>query len=145
MHMGRTIRLLLGAFVALAVLGMGMGEARAQSFPPMEFPALTLSYRDSQGAGSATLTSLGEDAATGGTRIAVEITQDGAVYKGQGFVRQFSNVQFVTAFWVDSPGGDRFYLLSGEFVNGFAGWSGQGRLETLGVDGDDQWSMSMVR
>jgi hypothetical protein len=86
-------------FFVLLALGL-VAEAA-----PSQFPTLNLSYRDTQDTGTATIIPLSSDPASGGTRINVQITQHGATYQGQGFVRELSAVQHVSSFWVTDRGG----------------------------------------
>jgi hypothetical protein len=134
-------------FVLLLVVGavaVTVPRVRAQEgqlAQPNAIPTLTLNYRDSQGAGTATITPLGEDTVSGGTRVSVQITQNGALYQGQGFVRDVAPLQNVIAFWVADSAGN-VYFLSGRLDRGIAGWFGQGRYElTQNPSVSGEWSM----
>ena len=126
---------LLAAFAFAAALGLGASRAQAQPSPQLGpgFPALSLSYSDAQGPGSARITPQGADAATGGTTIAVTISQASGSYSGAGFVRQLDARSFVTAFTVTGEYGDS-YFLAGTLTraNEREGWRGQGRWWAVG-------------
>jgi hypothetical protein len=147
MRIASTRRLLFGPAIAglfaLALLVFGAGRADAQQFAPpgISFPSLTLNYSDNDGPGTASLVNQGSDPATGGVRIGVSISQNGVAIQGHGFVHQTGNVEFVGAFWLSDSAGN-FYVFTGTFVRGFAGWSGTGSYERLGAGAGGQWTMN---
>ena len=135
---------LLAAFAFAAALGLGASRAQAQPSPQLGpgFPALSLSYSDAQGPGSARITLQGPDAATGGTAIAVTISQASGTYSGAGFVRQVDVRSFVTAFSVTGEQGDS-YFLAGTLTRANEGWHGQGRWSAVGNAAvSDAWHMA---
>ena len=113
----RTSTRLGGLVVALALtlgLALGLGASRADAQPGAQlaapFPALTLTYTDAQGPGTATFTPQGVDPATGGTAIAVTISQAGGTFSGAGFVRQVDARDYIIAFTVTSEYGESYFL-----------------------------------
>lgn len=139
----RSLAPLVGLLV-LTLLGAGSPHAAAQEPAAIDFPSLTMTYRDADGVGSVTLINQGADPASGGSRIDVILIQNGRTFQGHGFVRQTGTVSFVGAFGLTDDA-DNAYMMVGTFVRGFAGWSGQGRYEMLrnpAVVGE--WTMSML-
>ena len=137
---------LLAALTLTLTLGLGTQRAHAQPSPQLVggFPSLSLSYDDAQGPGSATITPLGPDEATGGTAITVTIAQSGGVYSGGGFVRQVDARGYVIATSLSGEYGDS-YFLSGTLARGDDGvsWRGRGRwwaVENRVVSGE--WHMA---
>lgn len=131
--------LLLALLLATAASGR---EARAQSFGPIDFPNLNLSYIDAQGGGTVSFVNLGSDPAGVGAAIAVTLIQNGTTYQGRGFAQQTGAVQFVASFWlVDGQGNAYFFV--GTFNRGFNQWSAGGRYEVVGAPGSGgQWTMN---
>ena len=120
----------LVALALLAVSGIPIDGATAQPVQSIEFPSLTLNYRDPDGPGVAALTNQGTDAATGGARIGVTLAQNGQTFYGNGFVRQVDSASFVGAFWLRGPNNNA-YVFTGTFTRGFAGWTAEGRYEVV--------------
>lgn len=99
---------------------------RTQS--PASFPALTLAYADAQGPGSARITPQGPDPASGGTAIAITLTQNGIDYTGRGFVRPGELGGYVLDATIAAPTGERYHL-SGTLMHDQdrVRWRGAGR------------------
>ena len=143
MTLARLTRIGLFLFLLLIPTGAGATGAAAQDGNSVELPSTPLNYRDNDGEGSAVITSVGPDSASGGVRIAVTITQNGRTFQGQGFARQLAGPpNFVIAFWLPDGAGDA-YVFTGTLIRGFAGWSGQGRYERVSnPSAGDQWTIS---
>src|SRR5215207_3039587 len=122
---------LLATLALTLVLGVSAGRAHAQQPSPQlvgGFPALSLSYSDAQGPGSARITPQGADGATGGTAIALSISQSAGTYSGTGFVRQLDGSGFIIAATITGEYGDS-YFVAGTLARGPSGaqWRGHGR------------------
>jgi hypothetical protein len=132
------LRRVWGLALTLAVLvtaglavGPGSRAAHAQVSPALiapGFPALTLTYTDAQGPGTVTLSPQGPDPASGGTALAVTLTQNGYRYTGRGFARLGEQGGYVLDLTVTGAYGDSYHL-SGTLIHDQDGvrWRGQGR------------------
>ena len=136
-----------GLLAALALtLGLSTERAQAQPGPPLaaDFPALSLSYSDPQGPGSASLIPQGPDEATGGTALIVTIAQSGGVYGGTGFVRQVAEREYLLAAALRDSSG-RSYFFTGTLTSDEEGvrWRGRGRYEEVGLPAvSGEWQMA---
>jgi hypothetical protein len=140
--MSKLFRLAAALAGVLLLSVMAVGPASAQSASTDEFPSLTLSYRDRDGAGTTQFTSLGVDPASGGTRLSVVLQQNGRTFGGQGFARQLDRATYLASFWLTDESGN-VYVFTGIFVRGFAGWTAEGRYELIGNPGaGDHWTMT---
>ena len=147
---GPTGRLrLAGILAGLALmLTLALGASRADAQPGAQlaapFPALTLTYTDAQGPGTATFTPQGVDPATGGTAIAVTLTQNGTTFTGNGFARQVEARRYVIAFTVVSQWGNAYYLAGTlNHDNDAVRWMGAGRYWLIGNPWvSDEWRMA---
>jgi hypothetical protein len=140
--MTSTFRLAAALVGALLLSAVAIGPASAQAPSGDEFPSLTLSYRDRDGAGTIQFTNQGIDAASGGSRLGVALQQNARSFSGEGFARRLDSATFIGSFWLtDGTGTD--YVFTGIFVRGFAGWTAEGRYEVVGSPGvGDHWSMA---
>jgi hypothetical protein len=140
--MTRLFRLAVALTGVLLLSGVAIGPASAQTVSADEFPSLTLSYRDRDGAGTVQFTNQGVDAASGGTRLAVTLQQNGRSFSGEGFARQLDRATYLGSFWLTDGTGSS-YVFTGIFIRGFAGWTAEGRYELIGSPGvGDHWTMA---
>ena len=112
--------------------------------PPANVPALTLSYTDAQGPGSARIMPQGPDPASGGTAIAMTLTQNGIDYAGRGFVRPGELGGYVLDVTITGVYGDSYHL-SGTLMHDQdrVRWRGQGRWwATWDRSITGEWSMA---
>ncbi len=139
---GRTGALRLGGLVAALALtvALGLGTARADAQPAPQLvpqpgpqliggvPVLSLTYTDAQGPGTVTIIPQGPDQASGGTAIAVTLTQNGVSYTGHGFMRPGEQGGYVLDVTITGVYGDS-YQLSGTLMHDQdrVRWRGQGR------------------
>ena len=154
----RTGALRLGGLVAALALtvALGLGTARADAQPAPQLvpqpgpqliggvPVLSLTYTDAQGPGTVTIIPQGPDAASGGTAIAMMLTQNGISYSGGGFVRPGELGGYVLDVTVTGLYGDS-YQLSGTLIHDQDGvrWRGQGRWwATWNRAITDEWRMA---
>ncbi len=134
--MGRTGALRLGGLVAAlaltAALTLGASRADAQPAPQLApglgVPALSLTYTDAQGPGTMRITPQGPDPASGGTAIAVTLTQNGLTYTGGGFVRPGELGGYILDVTITGRYGESYHL-SGTLMHDTdrVRWHGQGR------------------
>ena len=140
--MTKFFRIAVALAGVLFLSAIAVGAASAQTPSGDEFPSLTLSYRDRDGAGTVQFTGQGADPASGGTRLAVTLQQNGRAFAGQGFARRLDAATFLGSFWLTDDAGTG-YVFTGVFVRGFAGWTAEGRYEVVGRPGvGDRWTMA---
>ena len=136
---------------AMALLGVMMAVLGSASGAHATVPK-TLKYHDSDGAGTLILSEFASDPATGGSRIQVQLSQNGRVFSGTGYqLRIYEDPPNVSdrvfidlvVFTLRDPFG-RTFLFRGKIqTGGIVGkLIGSGRYEQSGVGGDiDQWSL----
>jgi hypothetical protein len=111
-----------------------------------------LKYQDSDGPGQMIITELGPDPATGGSRIQVQLSQNGRVYSGSGYqLRLYEDPPNVSdrafidlvVFTLRDPFGRAFLFRGKVQTGGITGrLIGSGRYEQAGTGSDiDQWSL----
>ena len=139
---------LLAALALALTVALALGARRADAQPRPQlvggFPPLVLTYTDAQGPGAVTLTPQGPDQASGGTAIAVTLTQNGIRYTGGGFVRPGELGGYVLDVTVTGPYGES-YQLSGTLIHDQDGvrWRGHGRWwATWNRTITDEWRMA---
>ncbi len=121
--------------VGSAVLALHPLPAAATGVP---FSSLTLTYQDSDGPGTMTFTNEGSDAATGGSLLAVTVTQAGRSLQGQGFAQQTE--AYALAFWLSDGTGDT-YFFKGVLSLALNRWSAEGSWQDLPTpEHTDQWT-----
>lgn len=140
---------LLGAIALLATVRSSQAQSVA---PPGGSVFGTFSYADSEGPGQIQITDQGVDAATGGERIAVQLTQNGVAYAGSGFELLLARPPlpdigstFVIAFAIRDPSGQAYQFRGKVRAGGFIQppVAGSGAYERAGTGIDlEQWTIS---
>jgi hypothetical protein len=140
---------LLGAAALLATTR----ASQAQNVAPQGGSVFgSFSYADSEGPGQIGITDQGPDAATGGERITVQVTQNGVTYPGSGFELLIARPSLpdigstlLIAFTIRAPSGPvyqfRGKLRAGGFI--MPPVYGSGAYERAGTGIDlEQWTLS---
>lgn len=132
----------LGALAVVVLLGaafVSRGGVAAQTLP--EGFSIEFVYNDGSGPGTATLAASGA-APDGGSAIAVTISQNGAVYRGQGSARQQDAQAYTLAFSVADANANT-YSFRGMLQLGVDSWTAEGTWQADYAPGiSDRWTMT---
>ena len=151
----RSLTRILAASVALlgaaALLAAAPGS-QAQNTTPQAGVFGSFAYGDSEGPGQIQIADQGADPATGGERIAVQITQNGVTYPGSGFELLLVRPPLpdvgstlLIAFAVRDPSGTVYQFRGKVIAGGFImpPVYGMGAYERAGTGVDlEQWTLS---